>query len=108
MKRLEFTCEGCDLTRYVKLPPGGKTDVTLDGWVAHQVVMQENGSVIFENSADLCPACAEKMRHAINPANWPRADSMVKAAPEEINRLNGREFPVRTVTVDHANRAGRV
>ncbi len=39
MKRLEFTCEGCDLTRYVKLPPGGKTDVTLDGWVAHQVVM---------------------------------------------------------------------
>ncbi|HEY8036343.1 MAG TPA: hypothetical protein VIF37_12245, partial [Methylobacter sp.] len=53
MKRLEFTCEGCDLTRYVKLPPGGKSDVTLDGWVAHHVVMQENGSVIFENSADL-------------------------------------------------------
>ena len=39
MKRLEFTCEGCDLTRYVTLPPGGKTDVTLDGWVAHHVVM---------------------------------------------------------------------
>ena len=78
MKRLEFTCEGCDLIRYVTLPPGGKTDVTLDGWVAHHVVMQENGSVIFENSADLCPACAEKMRHAINPANWPRMDPAVR------------------------------
>jgi hypothetical protein len=83
MRRLEFTCEGCDLTRYVKLPPGGKTDVTLDGWVAHQVVMQENGAVIFENSADLCPACAEKMRHAINPANWPRADSMARLPPKK-------------------------
>jgi hypothetical protein len=78
MKRLEFTCEGRDLTRYVTLPPGGKTDVMLDGWVAHHVVMQENGAVIFENSADLCPTCAEKMGHAINPVNWPRADSMVR------------------------------
>ena len=78
MKRLEFTCEGCDLTRYVKLPPEGVTDVTLDGWVAHHVVMQENGSVVFENSADLCPACAEKMRHAINPANWPRGEPAVR------------------------------
>jgi hypothetical protein len=78
MKRLEFTCEGCDLTEYVTLPTGGQTDVTLDGWVAHHVVMQEDGSVIFENSADLCPACAEKMRHAINPANWPRIDPAMK------------------------------
>jgi hypothetical protein len=83
MKRLEFTCEGCDLKRYVTLPPGGETNVTLDGWVAHHVVMQENGSVAFENSADLCPACAEKMRHAINPANWPRADSMVRHPPKK-------------------------
>jgi hypothetical protein len=78
MKRLEFTCEGCDLTEYVTLPIGGQTDVTLDGWVAHHVVMEENGSVIFENSADLCPACAEKMRHAINPANWPRMSPTVR------------------------------
>ena len=83
MKRLELTCEGCDLTRYVTLPRSGKTDVTLDGWVAHHVVMQENGSVIFENSADLRPACAEKMRHAIDPANWPRADSFVRQPPRK-------------------------
>ena len=37
-----------------------------------------SGVVIFENTADLCPACAEKMRHAINPANWPRIDPAVR------------------------------
>jgi len=47
MKRLEFTCEGCDLTEYVTLPTGGQTDVTLDGWVAHHFVRQDGGSVIF-------------------------------------------------------------
>ncbi len=26
----------------------------------------------------LCPACAEKMRHAINPSNWPRMDPAVR------------------------------
>lgn len=106
MKRLEFTCEGCDLTRYVKLPPGGNTDVTLDGWVAHQVVMQENGVVVFENSADLCPACAEKMRHAINPGELATWGLHGEAAPEEVNRLNGRRFPAWTVMAAQENRAG--
>ena len=96
MKRLEFTCEGCDFTEYVTLPTGGQTDVTLDGWVAHHVVMQENGSVTFENSADLCPACAEKMRHAINPANWPRMDRSEKVR-QEISPLGGRAIPPRLI-----------
>jgi len=78
MKRLEFTCDGCDLVEHAVAPAGSITDFTLKGWVAHHVVLQENGSVIFENSADLCPSCAEKMRHAINPANWPRMDSTVR------------------------------
>jgi hypothetical protein len=70
--------KGFELVEHVVVPAGGVTDFALDGWVAHHVVMQENGSVIFENSADLCPACAEKMRHAINPANWPRMDPAVR------------------------------
>jgi len=60
MKRLEFTCEGCDLTRYITLLPGGTTDVTLDGWVAHHVVMQENGSVIFDTRRTFAPPVLRK------------------------------------------------
>jgi len=65
MKRLEFTCEGCDLTRYVKLPPGARRcDIGRLGRASSRHAGE--GAVIFENAADLCPACAEKMRHAIN------------------------------------------
>ena len=78
MKRLEFTCDGCDLVEHAVLPLGGKIDFALDGWVAHRVVLYENDALIFENSADLCPACAQKMRHAVNPANWPRLDPTVR------------------------------
>jgi hypothetical protein len=78
MKRLEFTCEGCDLVEHVVVPAGGVTDFALDGWAANHVIMQENGSLTYENLVDLCPACAEKMRHAINPANWPRMDPTVR------------------------------
>jgi len=60
MKRLEFTWLKAVTYRICHVPIGGKTDVTLDGWVAHHVVMQENGSVTFENSADLCPALCGK------------------------------------------------
>jgi hypothetical protein len=72
MKRLEFPRDGCDVVMHAALPSGGKPDLALEGWVAHHVVMQENGSTTYQNSADLCPDCAEKMRHAVNPANWPR------------------------------------
>ena len=78
MKRLEFTCDGCDLVKHVVLPPGGKADFALDGWIAHRLVTHEDGVLTYENSCDLCPACAEKMRHAINPANWPRMDPTVR------------------------------
>ena len=78
MKRLEFTCDGCDLIKHITLPPGGNADFALQGWVAHRLVAHENGSQAHEIFADLCPQCSEKMRHAINPANWPRMDPNIK------------------------------
>jgi hypothetical protein len=39
--------------------------------------MQENGMSAYEISADLCPECTEKFRHAVNPANWPNMDPEV-------------------------------
>jgi hypothetical protein len=78
MRRLEITCDGCDLTEEVIVPIGGEADFGFDGWVAHHVVVRENGDPTYENVVDLCPTCAEKMRHAINPANWPKLDPEVK------------------------------
>jgi hypothetical protein len=78
MKRLEFTCDGCDLVEHGRVPVGGKADFALDGWVEHHAVVHENGAPTYENAADLCPICAEKMRHAINPANWPKLDPAVR------------------------------
>ena len=78
MKRLEFTCDGCDLVKHVLLPPNSKADFLLEGWVAHRLISEENGSVAYEISADLCPGCSDKLRHAINPANWPRMDAAVR------------------------------
>jgi hypothetical protein len=78
MRRLEFICDGCSLTKHVELPSGAKPNFMLEGWVAHQVVAHENGESAYEISADLCPECTEKFRHAINPANWPRMDATVR------------------------------
>jgi hypothetical protein len=78
MKHLKITCDGCDRIEEVVLPLGQETNFTVSGWVAHHAVLDENGSLIFENWGDLCPVCAEKMRHAINPSNWPRMDPVVR------------------------------
>ena len=59
------------------LSAADKADFELDGWVTHHVVVYENDSPAYENAADLCPVCAEKMRHAANPANWPRQNRTV-------------------------------
>lgn len=83
MRRLEFTCEGCDLVEEIVLPSGGGlADVAFNGWIAHRAVVYEGGSEAYEISADLCPKCVDKMRHAINPANWPR----IKAAAKDHAR----------------------
>lgn len=78
MRRLEFRCDGCDLEEHVVLSLSDKVEFFLEGWVAHHLITHENGVTTFENSADLCPDCAEKMRHAINPANWPRMDPTLR------------------------------
>jgi hypothetical protein len=78
MKRLEFTCDGCDLVEHVALPSDNRIDVTLSGWTTYHVVARENNSEPDEILSDLCPSCSAKMRLAINPANWPRMDSTVK------------------------------
>jgi hypothetical protein len=80
MKRLEFTCDGCDLVEHVVLPPGrgAVAELALDGWVAHRAVLHEGNAEPYEIFADLCPRCMEKMRHAINPANWPRIKAVTK------------------------------
>ena len=77
MKRLEFTCDGCDLVKHCEVAPSGNTDFMLEGWVAHHIVSHENVSPAYDVVADLCPSCTEKLRLAINPANWPRTDPTV-------------------------------
>jgi hypothetical protein len=87
MRRLEITCDGCDLAKQVIVPIGAEIDFAFDGWVAHHVVVRENGAQTYENAVDLCPTCAEKMRHAINPANWPKLDPEVrKFAKKSVGR----------------------
>jgi hypothetical protein len=78
MRRLEISCEGCGLTEEAIVPFGGELDFAFNGWVAHHVVVRENGTPTYEKVVDLCPDCAEKMRHAINPANWPKLDPEVR------------------------------
>ena len=71
MKRLQFSCDGCDLVEHAALAEKGALDFMLEGWVAFHAVVRENEAEPYEISADLCPRCAVKMRHAVNPANWP-------------------------------------
>jgi hypothetical protein len=78
MKRIEFTCDGCDLVMHADLPSDGRIETVVDGWVAHRVTCHENGVAVREISADLCPGCTEKLRHAINPVNWPRQSASVR------------------------------
>lgn len=82
MKRLEVTCNGCDHVEHVNLPVSDQIDLMFDGWISHRAVVYENGLDSYEIAADLCPECANKMRHAINPANWPR----IKAVRESRAR----------------------
>jgi hypothetical protein len=78
MRRLEFTCDGCNFARQVDLPSSGKRDLMPEGWVAHHLVAHENGLQAYEILADLCPECSNKFRHAVNPANWPKLDATVR------------------------------
>ncbi len=83
MKRLQFTCDGCDLTEYATLSEKGAADLMFEGWVAFHAAVRENDSEPYEISADLCPRCAVKMRHAVNPANW---SETIKAVPNDQTR----------------------
>ncbi len=74
MRRLVFTCDGCDLNEQVILGDG-KADDVFKGWIAHRLVARENGKTTFDLSTDLCPDCSIKLRHAMNPSRWPRLDS---------------------------------
>jgi hypothetical protein len=78
MRRLEFTCDGCNFVKQFDLPSEGKGDFIPDGWVAHHLVAHENGVRAYEIVADLCPECSNKFRHAVNPANWPKMDAAVR------------------------------
>jgi len=82
MKRLEFTCDGCDLIKHVEMPPSGDVDIMLHSWIAHHIIAQENDSPAYEVFADLCPGCSEKLRRAVDPANWPRNDT----APRDLEQ----------------------
>jgi hypothetical protein len=77
MRRLEFTCDGCNFVKHADLPNGVNPDFMIEGWIAHRLVAHENGVSAYEISADLCPECTEKFRHAVNPANWPKMDASV-------------------------------
>ena len=73
MKHIQFTCDGCDLVEHVVLLTQDAANLSVDGWVAYRAVVRENDAEPYEISADLCPRCVLKMRHAVNPAHWPRA-----------------------------------
>ena len=77
MKRIEFTCDGCNLVNHVDFPEDGRFDTLPAGWVAHRLAASENGAQAYEISADLCPECTAKFRHAVNPVNWPKLDATV-------------------------------
>jgi hypothetical protein len=62
---------------HADLPNGVNPDFMLEGWVAHHLDAHENGESAYSISADLCPDCTEKFRHAVNPANWPKMDTAV-------------------------------
>jgi hypothetical protein len=76
MRRLLFTCDGCDLNEHVVLQADGAVDGMLRSWIAHRLVAYENGVATYDITVDLCPECSTKMRHAINPSKWPRMDSL--------------------------------
>lgn len=87
MRRVEFTCDGCHFVTHIDLKLYTDAAILPDGWVAHQIVVHENGANAYEISADLCPDCTSKLRHAINPANWPKLDSSVRQfAKKAINQ----------------------
>ncbi len=79
MRRLVFTCDGCDLNEHITLSADRGADGMIKGWIAHHVVAYENGSPTCDMFADLCPACSNKFRHAINPAKWPRMEVLLQA-----------------------------
>lgn len=78
MRRLVFTCDGCDMNEQVILPASGGADGMFKGWIAHRLVAYENSSPTYDLYADLCPDCSNKLRHAINPARWPRMDALLQ------------------------------
>ena len=55
MKRLEFTCDGCDLVKHCEVPPSGNADFMLDGWVAHHIISHENGSASMRYHGGFVP-----------------------------------------------------
>ena len=59
VRRLEFTCDGCNLIDHFTLPAGGGAlaALMLDGWIAHRAVRYGVNSEPYEISADLCPRC---------------------------------------------------
>jgi hypothetical protein len=78
MRRLEFTCDGCNLVSRIDLPADCNADFLPEGWIAHKIVADENGVQVYEIAADLCGECTVKLRHAANPANWPKLDPAVR------------------------------
>lgn len=78
MKRIEFTCDGCDSVEFIDCASLSSLDVMLDGWVTHRILAHENGAAAYEILSDLCPKCSENLRRAINPANWPRIKAMTR------------------------------
>ncbi len=79
MRRLEMSCDGCDLIERTTLAETHAAEFGPEGWVAYRVVVRENSGEPCEIAVDLCPSCSIKMRHAIDPTKW----SETKAEPDE-------------------------
>jgi hypothetical protein len=63
---------------HVELPLDGNANFLPEGWISHRLASEENGAIVSQITADLCSSCSEKLRHAINPANWPRLDPAIR------------------------------
>jgi hypothetical protein len=80
MKRLEFTCDGCDLVEHMELPLDGNANFLAEGWIAHRVASEENGAIVSQiadrprESPCICPSCICPFR-ALPSSSW-RASSL--------------------------------
>ena len=81
MRRVQFSCDGCDLTEFMDIDRARQANFNVENWVIHRINVHESGADGYEFVAELCPSCTANFRNTVNPANW-RKKTPVGKAPE--------------------------